>query len=336
MTLPSRIGGGKVGPVREPFRLPFIFLLVLACVGALFTVLQLAAAWGVEASSAGGFTLAWALGRLPRAAFEVMTPAVILSIVLLGFRMVRRPFSRLAGFLIVLVAGYLALVNGLLWTHRAGSADPAAPAGYLQPAVFTGAGSYYLYPQAVNGGRLGPVLLARMPGSAPRLSLSPGGTAAAAGAGTTVRLEGSTPMEIRGGLTSAAAALFRPDNLTGGLLSDVATCTADLERQLTASLPRLFAACFALVFLVSASLVFLRLTRWPLANVLLLALAVRGYFWLYHWLAVQGMAVIARVAADPAVAGLVPAAAMVALGVLLLLVDILFVPADRWSAEAPG
>ena len=43
---------------------------------------------------------------------------------------------------------------------------------------------------------------------------------------------------------------------------------------------------------------------------------------------------IGRVVADPLLKLLAPSAAFVVVGVLLLLVDILFVPADRWTVEA--
>ena len=84
----------------------------------------------------------------------------------------------------------------------------------------------------------------------------------------------------------------------------------------------------------SASLALLRITRWPLFNVLLLVLAVRAYLLLYHALAVDLAPTVARIVSDPLLAQLAPSAAFVVLGVLLLLVDILFVPPDRWTAEA--
>jgi len=97
---------------------------------------------------------------------------------------------------------------------------------------------------------------------------------------------------------------------------------------------RFFVACFATLFLVTALLVLLRATRWPLFNVLLLVLAVRAYLLLYHLLAVELAPAIGRAVADPLLRLLAPSAAFVVVGALLLLVDILFVPADRWTVEA--
>jgi len=123
--------------------------------------------------------------------------------------------------------------------------------------------------------------------------------------------------------------VFAPERFTGRLLRDVRTLTADFEGLLDGSLGQFFAACFSLLLLCAASLAFLRLTRWPLANLMLLVLAFRGYFLLYHFLASRIAPEVARVVKDPLLARLFPAGAMAAAGIILLLVDILFIPVDR-------
>ena len=131
----------------------------------------------------------------------------------------------------------------------------------------------------------------------------------------------------------AASSVFAADRLTGLFLRDISTLTTDFERLLAGSPLEFFAACFALIFLCTASLAFLRLTRWPLANIMLLVIAVRGYFSLYHLLAVSLAPQIAKLVSDRLLAHMFPAFALAALGVVLLLVDIIFIPADRWLKE---
>jgi hypothetical protein len=67
---------------------------------------------------------------------------------------------------------------------------------------------------------------------------------------------------------------------------------------------------------------------------MLLVIAVRGYFSLYHLLAVTLAPRIASVIADPMAARMAPSAAFAAIAVLLLLIDIIFIPADRWKDGA--
>jgi hypothetical protein len=325
--------------VKEPLRLPFVFLLVFLCATVVLASLQLFAGWGLEDAGARPFTLELAAARLPRALFEVMLPAVLLSIVLLGFRMVRRPISRLLGFLIVLGASYAVLVNGLIWSHRAESgvrqsAATTAAARVLPQDSFTAVGSRYVAPAAVKGDRLETVLVVDPAGKAPHFTLYAKGSVSVKDGRVGLQLAGAKPLSLREEVRPAATSLFAADVLTDYFLRDFRTMTADFEKLLGASFARFLLACFALLFLVSASLVLLRITRWPLFNVLLLVLAVRAYLLLYHVLAVDLAPAIGRVVADPLLKLLAPSAAFVAVGVLLLLVDILFIPPDRWTAEA--
>ena len=65
----------------------------------------------------------------------------------------------------------------------------------------------------------------------------------------------------------------------------------------------------------------------------LLGLAVRGYFSLYHLMAVSFAPQLAQVVTDRLVARMFPSVAFAGLAVLLLLIDILFIPGDRWVNE---
>jgi hypothetical protein len=325
--------------MKEPLRLPFVLLLVFLCTLAVLTSLQLFAGWGLEDWPVRSFTLELAAARLPRALFEVMLPAVLLSVVLLGFRMVRRPFSRLLGFLIVLGVSYAVLVNGMIWSHRAESGvrqgvGTSAAAQMLPPDSFTAVGARYVAAAAVNGDRLEAVLVIDPARTAPRFTLYASGTVSTKGGVASLQLAGAKPLSLREEMKPAAASLFAADRFTELFLRDFRVMTGNLRELLIRSPGRFLFACFGLLFLVSASLVLLRITRWPLLNVLLLVLAVRAYLLLYHWLAVDLAPTIARIVSDPLLAQLAPSAAFVVLGGFLLLVDILFVPPDRWTAEA--
>ncbi|HSV93281.1 MAG TPA: hypothetical protein VLH81_09395, partial [Desulfobacterales bacterium] len=287
----------------------------------------------------GPLTLELAAARLPRAAFEMMLPAVLLTIVLLGFRMARRPISRFLAFLIVLGAGYVVLVNGLIWTHRAEAAvKPAvtAPvvARYLPTKSFTALGIPRVAPVPPQADRLGPVLVLDPAAKVPRFTLYRSGALSVQGDTISLQLAGAKPLALRAELAPAEARLFTADRYTELFLRDFRAMNDDLRVLLERAPGRFFVACFAMLFLVTALLVLLRATRWPLFNVLLLVLAVRACLLLYRVLAVDLAPTVARVIADPLLALLAPSAAFLVLGVLALLADILFVRADRWAAEA--
>jgi hypothetical protein len=138
---------------------------------------------------------------------------------------------------------------------------------------------------------------------------------------------------LRGSPDLTWASLFAPDRFTSVFLRDIDTVSRDLHGLLGHARGEFYASSFALVFLCAASLMLLRLTRWPLLNLMLLGIAVRGWFSLYHLLAVRLAPQIAQAVADPLAARAAPAAAFLALGVLFLLVDVLFLPAHPPGSE---
>ncbi len=320
--------------VKEPLKLPFIHLLFILGSTFLLAVLDLCWSWGMFEAGVHRFTLTYALQRFPASAFTVLVPAVVISTILVGFRMARHRFSRLLGVVLVLGVSYLVLVNGMILLGRLSrvstTAAEANPRQYLQPRSFLRLGSSVLAANTVSGGDLGPTVVAN-PAAAPRLSVYRGGTAAVRDGALSVRLAGAPALSSTPQL--AWSSVFAPDRITSFFLRDIGTLTSDYHLLLDRSLPQFFAASFALLFLCSASLVLLRVTRWPLANVMLLAAAVRGYFSLYHLLAVNLAPQVAQAVSDPLLVKLFPQAAMAVLAVILLLVDILFVPANRWSEE---
>ena len=322
--------------VKEPLKLPFLFLFILLCVLIILSALDVLATWGMDESGTRAFSLGYAVARLPRSAFEAMLPSVVLSLVAVGIGMARRPFSRFLGLLICLAVSYAALVNGMIWLGRLDAkARPAqvAAARYFGPRGFTEVGSALIAVESVEGSALRGVLVVRMTPSAggPRFSVFPGAQAAVSDSKVTVTTSGRRPLQLRGAPVLSREAVFGPDVFTRFFLRDIGVLTADFERLLAASLPEFFAACFALLFLCTASFVFLRASRWPLLNVLLLLLAVRGYAALWHLLSVGAAPRVARYVADALLVRMFPSAVMAILAVVLLLIDILFIPADRWK-----
>ena len=322
--------------MKEPLKVPFILLLILACAVVVLAVLGVFGTWGIEDSSTRAFNFTYIMQKIPRALFDVMIPAVVLSIVLIGFRLARKPFSRLLGLLIVLFVSYAALVNGMIWFKTlSAAARPAsgAPAQYVRPATFMRVGGVILNASTVDGSTVHGVLVFDPSHPAPRFTVYGAASASVRAGSVTFRASGHPPLSLTGAPEPAWTGVFAPDPITGAFLRDIATLTADYERLMDSSLAQFFAASFSLMLLCTASLVLLRITRWPLVNIMLLIIAMRGYFSLYHLLAVRLAPDVGRILADKLAAALFPSGVMAGLGIILLLIDVLFIPADRWVAE---
>jgi hypothetical protein len=81
---------------------------------------------------------------------------------------------------------------------------------------------------------------------------------------------------------------------------------------------------------------FFRLSRWPLANVLLGLLIMRGFLALFRLLRDELAGQMAKLLPNPALLDYLPEVALLVVGLILLLVDLLFFPFDRWQREARG
>jgi hypothetical protein len=325
----------RSAPVKEPLKAPFILLFIILCVTLILSALNVLYTWGMYDSASRTFSLAYVAQRLPRSLSETLIPSVILSIMLLGLRLARRPFSRFLGLVIVLVVSYAALVNGMIWI-RALSAKSQAPAEvprqYIQPSTFIRIGDTVLSARALSGGSVQGILVYDPARAENRLSVYPAGSASTRAGVLTVTTT-RPQVTLSGSPTPSWTALFAADGFTELFMRDIRTLSTDFEKLRDSSLGEFFAACLALLFLCAASLALLRLTRWPLANIMLLVIAVRGYFSLYQLLATIIAPQVAAAVTDPLLVRLFPSAALAGLGVVLVLVDILFIPADRWTAR---
>ncbi len=325
----------RSAPVNEPLKAPFILLFIILCVTLVLSALNVLYTWGMYDSANGAFNLAYVVQRFPRSMSETLIPSVVLSIMLLGLRMARRPFSRFLGLVIVLVVSYAALVNGMIWIRAlsAKSQSPAeVPRQYIQPSTFIRIGDSVLSARALAGGAIRGIVVYDPARAENRLSVYPAGSASTRGGVLTVTTSGPQ-VTLSGSPAPSWTGVFAADRFTELFLRDIHTLSTDFEKLRDGSLGGFFAACMALLFLCAASLALLRLTRWPLANIMLLVIAVRGYFSLYHFLATTAAPQVAAAVADPFFVRLFPSAALAALGVVLVLVDILFIPADRWTAR---
>jgi hypothetical protein len=76
---------------------------------------------------------------------------------------------------------------------------------------------------------------------------------------------------------------------------------------------------------------FLRLSRWHLLNVTLTALAFRGFLALFRVLSEGVVFDLSKAAENTQALQFLPEAAILVVGGLLVLLDLLFVPFRRWE-----
>jgi len=327
--------------VKNALRLPALFLLFFILLGVLLTGLSLLELRVSHFGEPPQTARALAASRLPALLLERFPAAVLFALVLTLFPLYRRPGNRFFSYLLPMGAAFVVLAFGgqaLRGVLAAPRAPELSAAGYFLPQRFQEFGGTVLYLEAVERSRLDGVVVLSAPAAGPRLAYLGVGEVRLAGEKVTLRGGGRS---LTAPARPAYAVLFAEAedpvrSLLAGFAADLALVARELGVRYRASLPSYYFSCLALVFSFFTAGVFFRISRWPLANVLLAFLVMRGYLFLFRWLREGVAGELAKLAGAPRLVGYLPEAALLALGAILLLVDLLFLPFDRRGEELAG
>lgn len=338
--------------MRDLLRLPALFLFFLVLLLLLVAGVDLLATWGEGLSAGREEALALTGARLLPALRDALPVSVLLALVLLLFSTSLRPGSRFLSLLVPLTVSFVLLafgyqaLEGLESRLESGRAEAMieapSPERYLVEERFTRTGEQVLYLSELEDAALRGIVLFDSQAGPRKLRYFPSGQVQVAGAGVRMRLGGAT-QELT--LEPVYAGLFRPEGevrpealarpgpVIGPLLQDIRLLNGVLARLFQESRPAFLLLCFALVFAFHTAGLLLRLSRWPLLNVVIALLVLRGYLYLVRLLGHDMTEQLGKVFPNPGAVRCVPALILLVLGVLFLLIEVLFIPRGRRRRE---
>jgi hypothetical protein len=328
--------------VKDILRLPLLFLFVFVLLFILFFALSVFVLWG-SAYAEGREAALQAVGaNVPEMLVQVLPAAVLVSLFILLTRIAAKPGSRLLSLIIPLVGAFVLLAFGyqlLQQLESAGGAGPGAsrpeivePSSrrYLVPGVFNTTASKTIYIEEIDKRTVSPVVLAEGGSADQKLLYFPQGLVLVGEEAVIIRMAGYTleidPNPVYSGMFSEDPALRR-------FFADLDFLNGELRRVFRHSLPAFYFAVLALVIAFYGSGMFLRLSRWHLLNVALTLLALRGFLALFRFMSEGVVFELDKVLENPQVVQFLPEVALLVIGGLLLLLDLLFVPFRRWEEE---
>jgi len=327
--------------VKNALRLPALFLLFCILLGVLLTGISLLELRVGHSGEPPQAARALVVSRLAPVLLERFPAAVLFALVLTLFPLYRRPGNRFLSYLLPMGAAFLVLAFGGQALRRLPGA-PRAPqptaAGYFLPRCFQEFGGAVLYLDGLEGSRLDGVVAQGPPAGGPRLAYLGGSVASIGGQQLTVQGGGrSLSAPARPAYAVLLAEADDPvQRLLSGFEADLRRLARELDARYRASRSAYYLTCLALVFSFFTAGVFFRISRWPLANVLLAFLVMRGCLFLFGWLREEVAGELARLAGMPRLVSSLPEAALLALGAVLLLVDLLFLRFERPQGEPAG
>jgi len=319
--------------VKDILRLPVLFLFFFVLLFFFFFGLSLLAQWGSAYSEGREIALQVIEARMLQSLLNVLPAAVLMSLAFLLARTAIKPGSRflsliipLGGAFVLLAFGYQILVGlGPLEGAQPSVVDPT-PRRYLAPGVFNAVESKVLYFEDLEERRLRSVVVVEGGGSDQKLLYFPQGQVAVGDDSVILRMAGYT-LEVDP--EPVFAGMFAEDPVLRRFFTDLDFLNRELRRMFQLSLPAFYFAVLALVISFYASGMFFRLTRWHLLNAALTLLALRGFLALFRFMKEGVVFELDKVLRNPQVLQFLPELALLILGGLLLILDILFVPFNR-------
>lgn len=321
--------------MKDILRLPVLFLFFFVLLFLFFFGLSLLAQWGSVYSEGREIALQVVEARMLQSLLNVLPAAVLVSLVFLLARIATKPGSRflsliipLGGAFVLLAFGYQILAGlGPLEGAQPSVIDPT-PRRYLAPGVFNATESKVLYFEDLEERRLSSVVVAETGSSDQKLLYFPQGQVAVGEESVILRMAGYT---LEMDPEPVYAGMFAEDPILWRFFTDLDFLNRELRRMFQLSLPSFYFAVLALVISFYAIGMFFRLTRWHLLNAALTLLALRGFLALFRFMKEGVVFELDKVLRNPQALQFLPELALLTLGGLLLLLDILFVPFNRWE-----
>lgn len=321
--------------MKDILRLPVLFLFFFVLLFLFFFGLSLLAQWGSVYSEGREIALQVVEARMLQSLLNVLPAAVLVSLAFLLARIATKPGSRflsliipLGGAFVLLAFGYQILAGlGPLEGAQPSVIDPT-PRRYLAPGVFNATESKVLYFEDLEERRLSSVVVAETGSSDQKLLYFPQGQVAVGEEAVILRMAGYT---LEMDPEPVYAGMFAEDPILWRFFTDLDFLNRELRRMFQLSLPSFYFAVLALVISFYAIGMFFRLTRWHLLNAALTLLALRGFLALFRFMKEGVVFELDKVLRNPQALQFLPELALLTLGGLLLLLDILFVPFNRWE-----
>ncbi len=334
--------------MKDSLLLPVIFLLIFLVVFLLIAGLATLKSWG-ECFSEGNITLVEAIfHNLPVRLLQILPVSILISLAALFIRILIKPGSRFLSFLFPLGTAFAVLIFGFYFLNETSHPSSTLPhtekravraERFLLPGKFNDLGVYTVYTESLQDGEAANLILIEDKKSGieneqkefnfySRVEIK----ADAQG----ITLYPSNEKEVKINARPVYSFIFQEEPRLSSLFRDIVLLNAEMDRQYHNSRTGFLILSFSLVFFCVASSVFMRISRWPLLNFIIVLLILRGIFSLFRFLKTEIILELKKVLADSPLIDSLPAMIFLFLGLVFLFIDLVFVDYNFWQREIQG
>jgi hypothetical protein len=325
--------------VKHSFLVPPVFILIFLAVFISLAAVDTIISFGGHFSDTHDSNVGYILQRVPYSMAETLPASVLLTILMMLFRLIRSQGNKLITSLLHIGSAFFVLVFGLIMLVPALPPEKAATRLYrdlIEPQRLNKIGDIVVFPQKISGNTLSQSLVVDSSLEDWKLGYAAQGEVHATPAGLEVALDGFSLKTISSHTDTRYGMSLESNSFIRGLFSAFRIVSIDLRRLAGTRSLQFYILCFAFVFFFASSGVLLKITKWPLLNLAFLLFVTAGTLFMYAFYQTQVVPALGKVIRSGLLSTGTPTLVMIILGLLFFLVDLIFIPSQFWRKEIEG
>ena len=320
--------------MRDSLILPiiylFVFLILSLFLTGLYIVLELAAT--METS---GFSI----NKLPLIIRDVIPVSSIVSLLFIFIRILKKPGIHILTFMLPLATAFCVLFFGIIGINMiVKPVEETVPVkNYIKPGKFLFFDNNILYIGSISDNTVSNIIYI----DSNDLFLNPGNNmkiykyidrAQAELKDNKINIH-SADITLSLDTMTYYSGFYAADSILESVFNGISLLNRELNEFLQNNLLEFAILCFSFVFIVMASNVFMRITRWPLFNFFVVMFITIGSVFLYNFLKNHIVMEFFSEISDSFFLRMIPSISLLLIGLIFVFIDIIFIPFDFWSRE---
>jgi hypothetical protein len=315
--------------VKNTLILPALFLFYFLLILLILTGLDLLLALQISPPQAKVVT--YLSERIPASLSGSLLASCTGGLLALFFTMTKRPGSRIVSFLLVLATVSSVLVLGRYGLARVASSRTEVPSVSLSAGKFAEFENRTLYSEVISETELRRTVVFSDGQEGWKLRYIPRAAALYRDGGIEIQPEDAEALNLR-------PAIDRKETPPLGeslvpLFREYRRLDAELSDLLETRFIEFLLLSVSIAFVLLASQLFMRISRWPLFNIVLVLFLVRGVLFLYSAMRKGYFGSLQDLVPQGLFERILPSLVFLGLGILMFLADIIFIPYDYWQRK---
>ncbi len=321
--------------MKQSLVLPVIYLLLFIIISLFLVGLNIIIDLSdtTENSETSGFSFK----KLPSIIRDVIPIASLVSLLFIFLRILKKPGIQFFSFLLPLITAFCALFFGIIGINMVVIPidKEISIENYIKPDKFLIFNNNILYVNSISESTINNAILFN---NAELFSNTESSSYQFIEQARVYITDNTIDINTGNSTTSLNVKSYYSGFYSTGetmeyVLSSISLINVELNDFYNRNIMEFAILCFSFVFIIMASNVFMRISRWPLFNFFVVVFITVGSILLYNFLKNHIVLEFFSDISDSFFLRLLPCFSLMIIGVIFLFIDIIFIPFDFWKKE---